>query len=87
MKIVSIKNIEREPGHIYYRRTYHCIIIVEISSKNVDLSVKFTIEMDPLGKKEIELDLEKGIPYPLLPLKKALIEYILKIDSEGILPC
>ncbi len=87
MEIVSIKNIEREPGHIYYRRTYHCIIVIEISSNNVDLPVKFTIEMDPLCNKKIELDLEKSISYPLLPLKKALVEYIIKIDSEGVLPC
>ncbi len=87
MEIVSVKNIEREPGFIYYRRTYHSVLEIVINTQTVEATIKFTIEMDPLGRKNIELDIESDIDYPLLPLRKAIKEYITKIDSEGVLPC
>jgi hypothetical protein len=49
--------------------------------------IKFTIEMDPLGNKTIDLQVTPGINYPLLPLKRAIIEYILAQEMEGKIPC
>lgn len=87
MEILRIKNIEREPGFIYYRRTYHSVIDILFHNNTVEASIKFTIEMDPLGKKNIELEIESNIDYPILPLRKAIKDYIVKIDTEGVLPC
>ncbi len=87
MEIVEIKDIEREPGHIYYRRTYHGVSIISIPGKNVELPVQFTIEMDPLGKKTIELNLQSEIDYPLLPIRKALMNFVLALDNEDKLLC
>ena len=41
----------------------------------------------PMGKKIIELSFPQPVNYPLIPVKKALHEYILTEELEGRLPC
>ncbi len=87
MKILEIKDIEREESHIYYRRKYHGIAIISTPKNDMPLKIQFIVEVDPLGKRTIELNLLESIAYPLLPLRKALIDFIINLDKEDKLLC
>lgn len=86
MRILELKNLYREEGYIYYRRNFTGDVLVEIPGQTLECSVDFCIETDPLGQKSVEVDVAKTINYPVLPIKKALKEFILIEDSEGRLP-
>lgn len=86
MKILEIRDIQRDEAFIYYRRVFSGVAVIEIPLKNVEASLSFIIEMLPTGKKEVHLDIFDSINYPFLPLKKALVEFILNLDNEGLLP-
>lgn len=86
MRILELRDLNREEGYIYYRRNFTGTAVIEIPGSTLEASVAFCIEMDPFGVKTIEIDIENTLNYPVLPVKKALKEYILLRDSEGILP-
>ncbi|MBS7295987.1 MAG: hypothetical protein SOW31_10770 [Treponema sp.] len=87
MKVVEIKDIQREEGQIFYIRKYSGEIFIELPTSTEHGLVKFSIEMDPLGRKSIVLLKYPQLNYPLLPLKKAIIDFILSEETEGRLPC
>lgn len=86
MKILDLKNLFREEGYIYYRRNFSATADVEIPGQTLETDVDFCIETDPLGKKTVDIQFKKPLNYPILPIQKALKDYILKQDSEGKLP-
>ena len=86
MRILELRDLNREEGYIYYRRNFTGTAVIEIPGSTLEAPVAFCIEMDPFGTKTIEIDIENTLNYPVLPVKKALKEYILLRDSEGILP-
>lgn len=87
MKVVDIKNLQREEGHIFYLRKYEGDAVLELPTSVETTKIKFSIEMSPLGEKKVELSLMSTVNYPLLPVKKALVDYIIFIDKKGNLPC
>lgn len=87
MKVLGLENLQREEGQIFYLRKYNCDAIVELPTETERIPVFFTIETSPIGKKIIELSFMKQVNYPLLPLKKAILENILTEEIEGRLPC
>ena len=87
MKVVEIKDLQREEGHIFYIRKYSGEVYIELPTSVEHTPVSFVIEMDPLGNKTISLNILHEINYPLVPLKRAIIEYILAQEMEGKLPC
>ncbi len=60
--------------------------IIEIPTLDMEIPISFTIETGPLGDKHLYLDPFKSDEYPVVPIKKALIEYISTMDTEGKLP-
>lgn len=86
MKILGLKNLFREEGYIYYRRKFSGTADVEIPGQTIETDIDFWIETDPLGKKSVDIQFLKPVNYPILPIKKALKDYILIQDSEGKLP-
>ena len=87
MQILDLKNLQKNEGVIYYRRQYNADAEIELPNQIELLPVSFTIETGPLGNKEFELEFDSSkITYPLLPLKKALKDFILLKDSNGELP-
>lgn len=86
MKILEIRDIQREEGHIFYRRNFSAVVLIELPLKNVESSINFIIEMLPTGKKEVDLDIVEDVEYPIIPLKNAIIKTILDMDYEGQLP-
>lgn len=87
MKIVEIKDLQREEGQIFYIRKYSGDVYIELPTRIEHVLIRFTIEIDPLSNKKVDLEFLSNINYPILPLKKAIIEYILTEDFEGRLPC
>ncbi len=88
MKVTNFEDLRGDDTYIYYRRTYSAIAVLEFLNKQAKVKVTFTIEVGPLGNKDIYVDYPNGIDfdYPLLPVTKALKEFILIKDNEGSLP-
>lgn len=86
MRIIVLKNITRDENFIYYRRNFKAVAELELGKNVIEADINFLIETTPLGTKEISIFGLESIDYPLLPLKKAITEYISEKDSEGTLP-
>ena len=86
MRVIELSNVTRDENFIYYRRNFEAVVKLELGSKILESAIKFLIETTPLGTKEISIFGLESIDYPVLPLKKAIIEYISEQDSEGKLP-
>ncbi len=87
MQILCLKNIQKNDSVIYYRRHYNADAELQLPNKVTDIPISFTIETGPLGNKEFDLDFDSSrVNYPLLPIRKALKDYILTIDKAGELP-
>ncbi len=86
MKILDLKNLFREEGYIYYRRNFTGTADIEVPGQTLETDIDFCIETDPLGQKSVDIQFLKPVNYPVLPIKKALKDYILVQDSEGKLP-
>lgn len=87
MKVVELKDLQREEGQIFYIRKYSADIFIQLPTSTEHGLVKFSIEMDPLGNKEIKLLTFPQLNYPVIPLKKAIIDFIKIEETEGRLPC
>lgn len=87
MKVLGIDNLQRSDSQIFYIRRYSGIAKIELPRSVENAPINFSIEMDPLGNKTVSLDVSAQFDYPLIPLKKGLIEYILSEEKEGRLPC
>lgn len=86
MKVLTIKNLQREEGYIYYIRKYAGIAELESNGGTFEANIAFSIEATPFGTKNIDIDISDAINYPILSVKKSLTEYILSEDKEGRLP-
>ena len=87
MQILKLNDVKKSEGVIYYRRQYTAEAEIELPNCIEKIPVSFIIETGPLGDKQFELEFDpRLINYPLVPVKKALKEYILNIDQMGALP-
>ncbi|MGL4986711.1 MAG: hypothetical protein ACRC5H_06185 [Treponemataceae bacterium] len=84
MKILEIRNINRDQVPLYYRMMYTALAVIEIPLKVVEMPFTFIIETDPIGQKTITVSLNESIDYPLLPVLKGLKAMVTQIESEGI---
>ncbi len=87
MRVIELQNLKREEGQIFYLRKYNCDVVIEFPTSTESVPIFFSIETNPFGQKEIELSFIKPINYPLLPVKKALLAFLLTEELEGRLPC
>ncbi len=87
MKILELLNLEREEGQIFYLRKYTCNAVIELPTTKFETPVSFSIETTPFGVRNIDLSFIGSVNYPIIPVKKALKEFILQQDIEGFLPC
>ncbi|MBP5359713.1 MAG: hypothetical protein J6Y69_11105 [Treponema sp.] len=87
MKVKEINSISKEDGYIYYINRYRGNAVLEILAKEVSIPVSFSIEINPLGQKNIEVEnLPSSLNYPVMPVKKSLKEFIDSMYSDGVLP-
>ena len=87
MRVLELTNVEREESELFYRRKYKCNATWDLPTNKETITILFTIETDPFGKKIIELSFPTPVNYPLIPVKKSLVEFILTEELEGRLPC
>lgn len=87
MKVLELNSITKEDGYIYYIHHYKAKAKIEFLASVVEIPVSFTVEMNPLGMRSVDLDpLPKEIDYPVLPLSKSLKEFIDVMARDGKLP-
>jgi|WetSurMetagenome_2_1015567.scaffolds.fasta_scaffold308664_3 hypothetical protein len=86
MKVLEIKNMFREDGCLYYLRKFKGDAVMQSAITMFETPIVFSIEYSPLGTRIIKVDLLQPINYPIIPVKKALQDYILIKDTEGKLP-
>ena len=86
MRVTELKDIVPEHGQVFYMRKYKCNAVLELPTSTETTPIFFSIETSPFGKKIIEISFLKPLNYPLIPVKKALFEFILTEEMEGRLP-
>ncbi|MBB5218503.1 MULTISPECIES: hypothetical protein [Treponema] len=87
MRILGLRAISKEESYIYYIDRYKATVIMEVLNRQVSFQVNFSIEINPLGMKSIDLEpLPKTLDYPVLPITKSLKQYITELSNEGKLP-
>lgn len=87
MRILEFQNLEREDVQIFYIRKYSAKALIEFPIKQEIVNINFSIEMNSFCHKEVSLQILDKIDYPLLPVKKSLLDFINNLENEGRLPC
>jgi hypothetical protein len=86
MKVSVIKDIVRKDIPIYYRLLYTGVAGIELSGKEADYRIDFSIEIKPTGKKEIGVTFLDAVDYPLIPVLREMKKIIDTMHSNGELP-
>ena len=87
MKVVELANLKREDVQIFYIRKYAATAVLDLTARTANVDIEFSIEMNSFGNKEFSLSIKNPIDYPLIPIRKSLLEYITNLEQEGKLPC
>ena len=86
MNVVAIKDVIRKDIPIYYRLLYTGVATIELSGKQADYRIDFSIEIKPTGKKEIVVTFLDELDYPLVPVLREMKNLIETMHSNGELP-
>ncbi len=87
MKVLGINSICKEDSTLYYMNHYTANAVIELITQKVDLPVNFSIEITPLGNRNIDVSFKKeDINYPVMPLTKALKTFVDELSKNGELP-
>ena len=87
MTVLGLKDIHREENGIYYRRKFSANAEYELPLGREETGkIEFIIETSPFGSNAISVNLIDPVNYPVIQVKRALKEYIDKLDSAGKLP-
>jgi len=86
MNVIAIKDTIRKDIPIYYRLLYTGVTTIELSGKEADYRIDFSIEIKPTGKKEIAVNFLDEVDYPLIPVVRELKKLIESMHDNGELP-
>jgi hypothetical protein len=86
MNVTAIKDVIRKDIPIYYRLLYTGVATIELSGKQADYRIDFSIEIKPTGKKEIVVTFLDELDYPLVPVLREMKNLIETMHSNGELP-
>jgi len=86
MTVAAIKDIVRKDIPIYYRLLYTGVATIELSGKQADYRIDFSIEIKPTGMKEITVTFLDEVDYPLVPVLREMKRIIETMHSNGELP-
>ena len=87
MKVVDLANLHREDVQIFYIRKYAATAVLDLTARTANVEIEFSIEMNSFGNKDFSLSIKSPIDYPLIPIRKSILEYITNLEQEGKLPC
>ena len=80
-------NLQREDVQIFYIRKYAATAVLDLTARTANVDIEFSIEMNSFGNKDFSLSIKSQIDYPLIPIRKTILEYITNLEQEGKLPC
>ena len=86
MTVAAIKDIVRKDIPIYYRLLYTGVAAIELSGKEANYRIDFSIEIKPTGKKEIVVTFLDEVDYPLVPVLREMKKIIETMHDNGELP-
>lgn len=87
MTIEEIRDIERVPLAIDYRRMYRGRLVVSLAGRHLTpTAIEFVLEMSPLGRHDVTVSFLEQAEYPLVPVMKVVKEHISALDRAGSLP-
>jgi len=86
MTVAAIKDIVRKDIPIYYRLLYTGVAVIELSGKEANYRIDFSIEIKPTGMKEIVVTFLDEVDYPLVPVLREMKRIIETMHSNGELP-
>ena len=87
MKVLELANLQREDVQIFYIRKYAATAVLDLTARTANVEIEFSIEMNSFGNKDFSLSIKSPIDYPLIPIRKSILEYITNLEQEGKLPC
>ena len=87
MRVVELANLQREDVQIFYIRKYAATAVLDLTARTANVDIEFSIEMNSFGNKDFILSIKSQIDYPLIPIRKTILEYITNLEQEGKLPC
>lgn len=87
MRVIELANLQREDVQIFYIRKYAATAVLDLTARTANVDIEFSIEMNSFGNKDFTLSIKSQIDYPLIPIRKTILEYITKLEQEGKLPC
>lgn len=86
MIVTDIINIEKKNSLIYYREEFEAVAVYTILGNEQKGKIEFLIEVNPVGQKQLFLDLIDKPDYPLLPIRISLKEKIQHLIDSAALP-
>lgn len=86
MIVTDIIGIEKKNSLIYYREEFEAIAVYNILGNEQKGKIEFLIEVNPVGQKQLFLDLIDKPDYPLLPIRIGLKEKIQDLIDSAALP-
>lgn len=87
MRVVELANLQRKDVQIFYIRKYAATAVLDLTARTANVDIEFSIEMNSFGNKDFTLSIKSQIDYPLIPIRKTILEYITNLEQEGKLPC
>ena len=86
MIVEDIIDIEKKNSLIYYREEFQAVAVYNILGTEEKGKIQFLIEVDPIGRRQLFLQLIDKHDYPLLPIRLDLKEKINRLIDSSSLP-
>ena len=84
--IEDIIDIKKKNSLIYYREEFEATAVYNILEREQRGKIGFLIEVNPIGQKQLFLQLIDKPDYPVLPIRLALKEKIQHLITSSALP-
>lgn len=86
MLVTDIIGIEKKNSLIYYREEFSAIAIYNILGKEQKGKIDFLIEVNPIGQKQLFIELLDMPDYPVLPIRLDLKKKLQHLIDSSSLP-
>ncbi len=86
--VQAIENITKKHMLISYREEFHADAILDLrkNGSSQTCKIEFSLELTPLGSKNIRIQFLDNLEYPLIPVIRELKTHISQLDRNGGLP-
>ena len=84
MDLIEIRNIVRKDIPLHYREEFTCTAVFRDGKNSLEMEVpiEFSLESNVFGNRSVEVKVKGPVDYPVIPIRKAVEEYIMNLDSE-----